>query len=71
MRTWTFICISSGYRPFCKFSAGGQEMTLSGLDVVKAGGRADYTYLTEGRVADTFGWLVPVTRCGDHWDWSR
>ena len=57
---WTFIekyssnSTSSGITfhaiAFCKFSAGGQEMTLSGLDVVKAGGRAGYTYLTEGRV---------------------
>lgn len=47
--------------PFCKFSAGGQEMTLSGLDVVKAGGRAGYTYLTEGRVADTFVLKAPIT----------
>ena len=36
-------------------------MTLSGLDVVKAGGRAGYTYLTEGRVADTFVLKAPVT----------
>ena len=47
--------------PFCKFSAGGQEMTLSGLDVVKAGGKAGYTYLTEGRVADTFVLKAPIT----------
>lgn len=36
-------------------------MTLSGLDVVKAGGRAGYTYLTEGRVADTFVLKAPIT----------
>lgn len=48
------LALLSMLLPFCKFSAGGQEMTLSGLDVVKAGGRAGYTYLTEGRVADTF-----------------
>lgn len=47
--------------PFCKFSAGGQEMTLSGLDVVKAGGRAGYTYLTEGGVTDTFVLKAPIT----------
>ena len=68
---WTFIEKYSSNRlllallsmllPFCKFSAGGQEMTLSGLDVVKAGGRAGYTYLTEGRVADTFVLKAPVT----------
>ena len=44
------LALLSMLLPFCKFSAGGQEMTLSGLDVVKAGGRAGYTYLTEGRV---------------------
>ena len=47
--------------PFCKFSAGGQEMTLSGLDVVTAGGRAGYTYLTKGHVADTFVLKAPIT----------
>ena len=33
------LALLSMLLPFCKFSAGGQEMTLSGLDVVKAGGR--------------------------------
>ena len=56
------LALLSMLLPFCKFSAGGQEMTLSGLDVVKAGGRAGYTYyLTEGRVADTF-----VLKSSDH-----
>ena len=55
------LALLSMLLPFCKFSAGGQEMTLSGLDVVKAGGRAGYTYLTEGRVADTFVLKVPIT----------
>ena len=36
------LALLSMLLPFCKFSAGGQEMTLSGLDVVKAGGRAGY-----------------------------
>ena len=36
-------------------------MTLSGLDVVKAGGRAGYTYLTKGGVADTFVLKAPIT----------
>lgn len=36
-------------------------MTLSGLDVVKAGGRAGYTYLTEGGVTDTFVLKAPIT----------
>ena len=47
--------------PFGRFSAGGQEMTLSGLDVVKAGGRAGYTYVTKGGVADTFVLKAPIT----------
>ena len=55
------LALLSMLLPFCKFSAGGQEMTLSGLDVVKAGGRAGYTYLTEGRVADTFVLKAPNT----------
>lgn len=55
------LALLSTLLPFCKFSAGGQEMTLSGLDVVKAGGRAGYTYLTEGRVADTFVLKAPIT----------
>ena len=29
--------------PFCSFQAAGQDMTLSGLDVLKAGGSAAYT----------------------------
>ena len=56
-----FLALLSMLLPFCKFSAGGQEMTLSGLDVVKAGGRAGYTYLTEGGVADTFVLKAPIT----------
>lgn len=55
------LALLSMLLPFCKFSAGGQEMTLSGLDVVKAGGRAGYTYLTKGRVADTFVLKAPIT----------
>ena len=55
------LALLSMLLPFCKFSAGGQEMTLSGLDVVKVGGRAGYTYLTEGRVADTFVLKAPIT----------
>lgn len=55
------LALLSMLLPFCKFSAGGQEVTLSGLDVVKAGGRAGYTYLTEGRVADTFVLKAPIT----------
>ena len=55
------LALLSMLLPFCKFSAGGQEMTLSGLDVVKAGGRAGYTYLTEGGVADTFVLKAPIT----------
>lgn len=55
------LALLSMLLPFCEFSAGGQEMTLSGLDVVKAGGRAGYTYLTEGRVADTFVLKAPIT----------
>ena len=55
------LALLSMLLPFCKFSAGGQEMTLSGLDVVKAGGREGYTYLTEGRVADTFVLKAPIT----------
>lgn len=55
------LALLSMLLPFCKFSAGGQEMTLSGLDVVKAGGRAGYTYLTKGGVADTFVLKAPIT----------
>lgn len=55
------LALLSMLLPFCKFSAGGQEMTLSGLDVVKAGGRAGYTYVTKGGVADTFVLKAPIT----------
>ena len=29
--------------PFCRFQAGGQDMTLSGVEVLTAGGKAGYT----------------------------
>ena len=38
--------------PFCSFQAAGQDMTLSGLDVLKAGGSAAYTYIQQGSVPD-------------------
>ena len=30
--------------PFCKFNAGDGNMTLSGIEVIKTGGKAGYTY---------------------------
>lgn len=40
--------------PFCRFPVGGQEITLSGMDVLSAGAKAGYTYLTNGQLADDY-----------------
>ena len=33
--------------PFCKFNAGDGNMTLSGIEVIKTGGKAGYTYFKD------------------------
>lgn len=40
--------------PFCRFLVEGQEITLSGMDVLSTGAKAGYTYLTNGRLADDY-----------------
>lgn len=47
--------------PFCRFLVGGQEITLSGMDVLSAGAKAAYTYLTNGRLADDYVLKAPLT----------
>lgn len=47
--------------PFCRFQAGGQDMTLSGVEVLTAGGKAGYTYLQQGGVPDDFVLMAPFT----------
>lgn len=47
--------------PFCRFLVGGQEITLSGMDVLSAGAKAGYTYLTNGRLADDYVLKAPLT----------
>lgn len=57
------LALLSMLLPFCKFSAGGQEMTLSGLDVVKA--EEGRLYVSDRRQsADTF-----VLKAPDHGGW--
>ena len=40
--------------PFCKFNAGDGNMTLSGIEVIKTGGKAGYTYFKEGRLSENY-----------------
>lgn len=47
--------------PFCRFLVGGQEITLSGMDVLSTGAKAGYTYLTNGRLADDYVLKEPLT----------
>ena len=47
--------------PFCRFPVGGQEITLSGMDVLSAGVKAGYTYLTKGQLADDYVLKAPLT----------
>lgn len=47
--------------PFCRFLVGGQEITLSGMDVLSTGAKAGYTYLTNGRLADDYVLKAPLT----------
>lgn len=47
--------------PFCRFLVGGQEITLSGMDVLSAGAKAGYTYLKNGQLADDYVLKAPLT----------
>lgn len=47
--------------PFCRFQVAGQDMTLSGVEVLEAGGRAGMTYLQQGGVPDDFVLKAPFT----------
>lgn len=47
--------------PFCRFRAAGQDMTLSGLEVLTVGGKAGYTYLQQGGVPEDYVLKEPFT----------
>lgn len=47
--------------PFCKFNAGAGDMTLSGIEVLKSGGKAGYTYFKTGGLPDDFIIKSPYT----------
>lgn len=47
--------------PFCRFQAAGQDMTLSGVEVVTAGGKAGYMYLRQSGVPDDYVLKDPFT----------
>ena len=46
---------------FCKFNAGDGNMTLSGIEVIKTGGKAGYTYFKEGRLSENYVIKAPYT----------
>lgn len=47
--------------PFCQFNAGDGNMTLSGIEVIKAGGKAGYTYFKEGGLSENYVIKAPYT----------
>ena len=47
--------------PFCKFNAGAGDMTLSGVEVLKTGGKAGYTYFKTGALSDDYILKSPYT----------
>lgn len=47
--------------PFCRFQTEGQNMSLSGVEVLTAGGKAGYIYLQQGGVPDDFVLKAPFT----------
>ena len=47
--------------PFCRFQTEGQDMSLSGVEVLTAGGKAGYIYLQQGGVPDDFVLKAPFT----------
>ena len=47
--------------PFCRFQTEGQNMSLSGVEVLTAGGKAGYIYLQQGSVPDDFVLKAPFT----------
>lgn len=57
----TLLALLSLLLPFCRVPADGQNLVLSGMDVIKAGARAGYTYFTTGSIPDTFVLKTPVT----------
>ena len=57
----TLLALLSLLLPFCRVPADGQNLVLSGMDVIKAGARAGYTYFTTESIPDTFVLKTPVT----------
>lgn len=47
--------------PFCRFDAGAGDMTLSGVEVLKTGGKAGYTYFKTGALSDDYILKSPYT----------
>ena len=47
--------------PFCKFNAGAGDMTLSGVEVLKTGGKAGYIYFKTGALSDDYILKSPYT----------
>ena len=60
-RILLLLALVSLLLPFCRFPVGGQEITLSGMDVLSAGAKAGYTYLTKGQLADDYVLKAPLT----------
>lgn len=56
-----FFALLSLLLPFCYFVAAGQQIALSGMDVLTAAGKAGYTYLTQGQLTDDFVLKAPLT----------
>ena len=44
------VALLSLLLPFCHFQAKGQDITLSGIEVLTAGGKAGYVYWKDGNV---------------------
>lgn len=56
-----FLAMIALLFPFCSFAVGGQDITLSGMDVLTAVGKAGYTHLKEGQISNDFVLKGPVT----------
>lgn len=55
------LALLSMLLPFCKFNAGSGNMTLSGIEVIKTGGKAGYTYFKTGGIPDDYVVKSPYT----------
>ncbi len=55
------VALLSLLLPFCHFQAKGQDITLSGIEVLTAGGKAGYVYWKDGEVPQDFVLKAPIT----------